>query len=113
MRPDVALRVRIQAPLPALRPPQRCRSIDRVNTDPHEAMLEDINTLVTAVGPIGGPVTLIASPARAVAIGLRVPREPPFTELGSPALADHALLAVAVIGLASAIDSIPELDTSK
>jgi hypothetical protein len=83
------------------------------NTEPAEAMIEDVTSLAVAVGPIGGPIMFVASPERAVAISLRARREFPFTVLGSPAIAAGDLIAIAVNGLASAVDARPEIETSK
>jgi len=76
-----------------------------VLTDPHAAMLADISALLTAVAPVGGPVTLIASPARAGTIPL-LARGGTVPVLASSAVAAADLIAVATDGLASALSSI-------
>ena len=82
-------------------------------TDSDEAMIEDMVTLAASVSVIGGPIMLIASPERAVAMSLRARRELPFAILGSAAVAADDLIAVAVNGLASAVDAAPEIEASK
>jgi hypothetical protein len=83
------------------------------STDPDEAMIEDLSALAGTVAVIGGPIMFIASPERAVAISLRARRELPFAILGSAAVAADDLIAVAVNGLASAVDATPEIEASK
>jgi hypothetical protein len=82
-------------------------------TDPSDAMIEDLSALSATVSVIGGPIMLVASPGRAVAISLRAHRELPFDILGSPALAAGDLIAIAVNGLASAVDAAPEIEASR
>lgn len=85
------------------------------STDPDaiEAMLHDIKSLLTAVAPIGGDVILVAAPARAkmMAARSRGGTLPPV--LGSPAVAAADLLAVAVDGLAVALDDTIDVASSK
>jgi hypothetical protein len=81
--------------------------------DPDQAMTEDLSALAGAVSAIGGPIMFITSPERAVAISLRARRELPFAVLGSHAVAADDLIAIAVHGLASAVDPVPEIDASR
>jgi hypothetical protein len=56
---------------------------------------------------------VVASPERAIKIGLRARGELPLGIVGTPAVAGNDVLAVAVNGLASAIDAAPEIEASK
>jgi hypothetical protein len=81
--------------------------------NPDDDMISDLTALAVAVAPIGGPIMFVASPERSVAIGLRARRELPFTVLGSPAVAADDVLAIAVNGLVSAVDAMPEIAASR
>jgi hypothetical protein len=81
--------------------------------DPDEDMIADLATLASAVAPVGGPIMFIASTERTVAMSLRARRELPFTTLGSPGVTAGDLVAVAVDGLASAVDATPEIEASR
>ena len=83
------------------------------STDPSEAMIEDLSALAAAVSVIGGPIMLIASPERAIAISLRAKRELPFPVLGSQAVASEDVIAIATQGIASATDAVPEISSSR
>jgi hypothetical protein len=83
------------------------------NTDSDDAMIEDLSTIAGAVSVIGGPIMAVASPERAIKIGLRARRELPLGIVGTPAVAGNDVLAVAVNGLASAVDAAPEIEASK
>jgi hypothetical protein len=76
-------------------------------------MVGDMTALAGTVSVIGGPVVYVASLARAVAMSPMAYSEPPFAIYGSPALAANDLIAIATKGLASAVDTAPELDTTK
>jgi Phage capsid family len=82
-------------------------------TDRTEAMIEDLSTLAGAVSVIGERILFIAAPARATAMQLRSRGPLPFPVLGSPVLAANDLIAIAAAGLASAVDTVPEIATSK
>ena len=82
-------------------------------TDPDQALTEDLSTLAGMVSAIGGPITIVASPERAIAISLRAKRELPFPVLGSHAVASEDVIAIATQGLASATDPIPEISSSR
>jgi hypothetical protein len=84
-----------------------------VTTDPGEAMIEDLSALAAAVSVIGGPITFVTAPERAIAISLRAPRELPFPVLGSPSVAPDDVIAIATQGIASATDAIPEISSSR
>jgi hypothetical protein len=83
------------------------------STDPNEAMIEDLSALAGTVSVIGGPIMLVTAPERAIAIGLRAPRELPFPILGSPSVAPDDVIAIATQGIASATDAVPEISSSR
>jgi hypothetical protein len=76
-------------------------------------MIEDLATLAGQVAVVGGPITFVTSPARAVVISLLAHRELPFTVLGSPAFAADDLIAVATQCVVSATDAVPEISSSR
>jgi Phage capsid family len=82
-------------------------------TDKFAAMLDDLNALLSAVAPVGGDVVLVANPARAKMMPARARGGtlPPI--LGSPSVAAADLIAVAVDGLAAALDSEITVEASK
>jgi hypothetical protein len=81
------------------------------NPDNYEAMLEDLNVLLSEVAVIGGPLVLIAAPARAVTIRLRTFGELPYPVLPCAALAANEVIAVAAHGIVSATDETPGFST--
>jgi hypothetical protein len=87
------------------------------NVDLKEAMLEDIETLLAAVGAVSvnNPIVLVASPARAIRMRLRLASvsDPGFEVLGSNAVASDELIAVASNGLISASETVPRIDISR
>jgi hypothetical protein len=82
-------------------------------TDPFEKMLADIGTLLAAVGVVGGPVTLIASTARATMMAARSRGGTLPSVLGSPSIAGGDLIAVATDALAAALAADVEVEASK
>lgn len=80
---------------------------------PDDAMIADLTAIAGAVAAIGSPIIFIANPARAVTIQLRARREFPYTVLGSPALAANDVIAVAGVGIVSAVADVPAIDASK
>ena len=82
-------------------------------TDAFEKMLGDIGTLLTAVAPIGGPVTLIANTVRAQMMPASTRGGTLPVVLGSPAVAAADLIAVATDGLASALGSEIAVEASQ
>jgi hypothetical protein len=82
-------------------------------TDPHTAMVEDMVALAGAVSVIGSPIVFVAAPPRAVAMNLWSYNTLPFLVFASPALAANDLIAIAANGLASAVDTMPEIEASK
>jgi hypothetical protein len=83
-------------------------------TDLREAMLADLDTIITSVAAIAGnnPIVVVASPARARRLRLRLANisDPGFEVLGSSALGANEILAVATNGLICAIDPVPRID---
>ena len=78
-----------------------------------DAMIADLEAVAGAVSHVGGPIAMMVAPARAIAIGLRLPHEPPFHVYGSPALAADEVIAVAIDALAAAVDAVPQVETSR
>jgi hypothetical protein len=76
-------------------------------------MIQDLITLAGAVAPIGGRIVFVAAPVRAPAIELWAYGPMPYAVFASPALAPNDLIAVACDGLASAVDALPEVESSK
>jgi hypothetical protein len=88
-------------------------STPSASTDPNHAMTDDLSGLAAVVSVIGGPIMVVASPQRAIAMSLRAPRELPFPVLGSPAVAPGDVIAIATQGIASATDAVPEISSSR
>jgi hypothetical protein len=82
-------------------------------SDPHDAMLEDIETLLTAVAPVGGDVVLIADTTRARMMPARSRGGVLPPVLGSSAINTDDLLAVSTDALACAMSPDIELKTSR
>ena len=85
-------------------------------TNPADAMVADIKTLVAIVAPVAGtePIVLIASPARAKTMPLHlVALEDSFIVLPSNAIAAGDLLAIAPSALVSVVDGVPEISVSR
>jgi hypothetical protein len=82
-------------------------------TDLHEAMVEDVGTLITAVAQVGSNIVLVTSPARAIITQLRAQGAtlPPI--LGSAGINATDMIAVAVDALASATDESPAIEASR
>jgi hypothetical protein len=80
--------------------------------DLYEAMLADVATLLGAVAPVGGDVVLIASEARGKMMAARSRGGVLPLTFGSPAVAAEDPIAVAVDGLAVALDAAPEVRAS-
>jgi hypothetical protein len=74
---------------------------------------ETMVALAGAVSVIGSPIMFVAAPPRAVAMNLWSYDTLPFMVFASPALAANDLIAIAVNGLASAVDAMPEIEASK
>jgi hypothetical protein len=86
------------------------------NADLYEAMLADLATVTTAVAAVAGanPIAVIASPARAIRLKLRLltAGDVGFEIFGSNGVADDELVAVATNGIVSACDPVPRFDVS-
>jgi hypothetical protein len=78
-----------------------------------EALYEDLETVLSAVAVIGGPVVVIAAPSRAVTMQIRTFGEFPYPILPCTAIASNDLVAVAAHGIASATDEQPEFSTMR
>ena len=78
-----------------------------------EAMIIDVSTLVEAIAPIAlnSPIIFVAAPDRALRMRMRA-LQLPLEILGSAAVADDELVAVASNCIASAVDPRPRIDAS-
>jgi hypothetical protein len=88
---------------------------ESANADLYEAMIEDLDAIVTGVADIAGnnEIVVIAAPSRARRLRLRMQgRDWGFTLLSSSALAADELIAVATNGLISALDPAARFDVS-
>jgi hypothetical protein len=84
------------------------------NTDGYQAFVEDINSLINALAPVGGngPYIIVASPGRAAMMGVRFIREAGnITVVGSSAVIND-VLAIAPAALVAAISPEPEIETA-
>jgi hypothetical protein len=82
-------------------------------TVPDDAMIADLTNTGGAVAALGGDPIFVVALASAITIKLRARREFPYTVLGSPALAAGDVIAIAPIGLASAVAAMPQIETAK
>lgn len=84
------------------------------STDAWEAAFEDVSNLIGAVAPVGGrgPYILVASPGRAVGMGMRFEGNDNFVVLASAAVGND-LYAIAPTALVAALSPEPEIETSK
>jgi hypothetical protein len=89
---------------------------ESTNVDLREAALEDLATVTTAVAAVAGsnPIAVIASPARAIRLKLRLltAGDVGFEIFGSNGVAADELVAVATNGIVSACDPVPRFDVS-
>lgn len=79
----------------------------------NDAMIEDLSAVTGSVAKIGGPIALIVAPERAINLSLRLPRDPPFAIYGSPGVSADDVIAIAVEGLAAAVETVPEIEVSR
>jgi hypothetical protein len=82
-------------------------------TNADDAMIADLTTVGGAVAALGADPIFVVAPARAITINLRARRPFPYAVLASPEVAPADVIAVAGVGLASALDDVPEIDVSK
>jgi hypothetical protein len=89
---------------------------ESANADLREAALEDLGTVTSAVAATAGsnPIAVVASPARAIRLKLRLltAGDVGFEIFGSNGVAADELVAVATNGIASAVDPVPRFDVS-
>jgi hypothetical protein len=89
---------------------------ESANADHYEAMLEDLGTVTAAVAAVAGanPIAVIASPARAIRLKLRLltAGDVGLQIFGSNGLQSDELVAVATNGIVSACDPVPRFDVS-
>jgi hypothetical protein len=79
----------------------------------NEAMIEDLSAVTGSVAKVGGPIAVVVAPERAISLSLRLPRDPPFAIYGSPGVDADDVIAIAVGGLAAAVDAVPQVETSR
>jgi hypothetical protein len=79
-----------------------------------DALLEDLQALATAVAPAAGnsQIVVIAAPAQAVALALRVAAPLPYNVLTSASLAEDTIIVVAAAAVVSAVEGAPAIDLS-
>jgi hypothetical protein len=84
------------------------------NTDFFSAVAEDIATLLSAVGTVGGPgpYALVGVPGRTVGMSMNFQNVQGLRFYGAPS-AGTALIAIACQALVAALSSDPEIETSK
>jgi hypothetical protein len=78
-----------------------------------EVMVDDLAAVTGSVAKVGGSIAVVMAPERAITLSLRLPRDPPFAIYGSPCVDADDVIAIAVGGLAAAVDSVPQVDTSR
>jgi hypothetical protein len=78
-----------------------------------EAMIADLDAVSGSVARCGGPIAVVVAPERAITIGLRLPRDPPFAIYGSPGVGADDVIAIAVEGIAAGVDAVPQVETSR
>jgi Phage capsid family len=88
---------------------------ESANTDLREAMLEDLESILTIVAAVAGnnPIIVVADPARARRMKLRLANvvDPGFEIMASAALGAAEVVAIASNALASAVDPVPRIET--
>jgi hypothetical protein len=79
-----------------------------------QALVDDLQQLATAVAPVAGngDIVLIAAPAQAVAIRLRLPASVDWPVLTSASMAAGTVIAVAASSVVSAVEGAPQIDAS-
>lgn len=84
------------------------------SADPLSAMLADVKAAVSAVATVAAnsPIMLVASPTQAVTLRAW-PDRVPYTVMGSSAIADGDLIAVASNCIASAVNEVPRIEFAK
>jgi hypothetical protein len=77
-----------------------------------DALQDDIQKLATAIAPVAGnsTVAIIAAPAQAVAVALRLARPVPYALLTSSSLASGTVIAVATNSIVAALAGAPVID---
>jgi hypothetical protein len=105
------------AAVPSVRPPGILHGITALTptaagSSAFDAMVADLEKLVTAIAPVSGNggIVFICSPAQALAIQLRAENAPPV--FSSSTLAAGTVIAVAVNALATVIDA-PSIEASR
>jgi HK97 family phage major capsid protein len=84
-------------------------------TNKTQAIVDDLQTLATAIAPVAGngDIVLVASPDAAVALVLRLPASVDWPVLTSASLAARTVIAVAAKAIVAAIDGAPTIDAKQ
>jgi hypothetical protein len=80
---------------------------------PAADLIDNLVRVASAVAPVSGngQIALVAAPAQAAAINLRLPRAPAYPVLVSTSLPSGSIIAVALPALVSAVE-VPRIDAS-
>src|SRR5262249_47466342 len=75
---------------------------------------DDLVRLATIIAPVSGnsQIAVVASPAVAVSLNLKLPRQPAFPILTSSGLANSTMIAIALPALVSATEGAPVIDAA-
>jgi hypothetical protein len=79
-----------------------------------EILVDDIQKLATALGPVlgNGDIILVGSPDAAAALKMRLPSSVAWPVLTSASLAAQTVIAVAAAAVVSAVEGTPQIDAS-
>ena len=85
------------------------------STEKAAALVDDLQALATAIAPVAGnaDIVIVAAPAQAVALALRVPAQLAWPILSSASLAAGVVIAIAASAVVSAIEGPPQIDASQ
>lgn len=80
-----------------------------------QTIVDDLQALATAVAAVAGngEIAIVAAPAQAVALQLRMPAELTWPVLTSASLAVGTVVAVATNAVVSAVEGSPQIDASR
>jgi hypothetical protein len=80
-----------------------------------QAIVDDLQTLAGAVAPVAGnsDIVIVAAPAQAVALALRMPARLSWPVLISASLTAGTVIAVAANAIVSAVDGVPQIDARR
>jgi hypothetical protein len=80
-----------------------------------EVLVDDIQKLATAVGPVAGngDLVIVASPDAAAALVLRLPSAVQWPVLTSSSLAARTVIVIATAAVVSAVEGSPQVDAGR